>query len=206
MWRVEYLACTASLDTKRLCSFSLKVCDQISPVFYSPQTSNPKPWLVCVSTSTINDVLINRMLALPNDHVIVLCHGFLGFDRFGPFDYFRDVADNLKGNHVISPKVSMVDGIEDRAKQLDKQIRAKLPDLALPQNVMPKVHLIGLSSVAICSHIVLIFRGIRSQHGWAGCQTSCVCARRRKTTRKDPPLRGVVRHHRVDASPWVARW
>jgi hypothetical protein len=84
----------------------------------------------------------------------------------------------LKGNHVISPKVSMVDGIEDRAKQLDKEIRAKLPDLALPQNVMPKVHLIGLSSVAICPHIFPIFRGIRSQHGWAGCQTSRVCSRR----------------------------
>jgi hypothetical protein len=105
-------------------------------------------------------------------------HGFLGYDRFGPFVYFEGVADHLKGNHVITPKVSMVDGIEDRAKQLDKEIRAKLPDLALPQNVMPKVHLIGLSTAAICSYIFLIFGGIRSQHGWARCQTSRVRARR----------------------------
>ena len=81
---------------------------------------------------------------LPNDHVIVLCHGFLGFYRFGPYDHFRDVADNLKGNHVITPKVSMVDGIEKRAIQLDEQIKLHLPKLPLPPDVMPKVRLIGL--------------------------------------------------------------
>ncbi|KAJ6629777.1 hypothetical protein B0H10DRAFT_2208333 [Mycena sp. CBHHK59/15] len=83
------------------------------------------------------------MLALPNDHVIVLCHGFLGFDSFGPFDYFWGVAANLKCNHVISPKVSMIDGIEERAKQLDQGIKPELAELPLPTNVTPKVHLIG---------------------------------------------------------------
>jgi len=69
----------------------------------------------------------------------------MGMDRFGPFDYFREVAANLKGNHVITTKVSMIDGIEVRAKQLDKEIKSKLDDLALPANVTPKVHLIGHS-------------------------------------------------------------
>ena len=68
----------------------------------------------------------------------------MGFDKFGPLDYFRDVADNLKGNHVITPKVSMVDGIEKRAVQLDEQIKFHLGKLAFPKKVIPKVHLIGL--------------------------------------------------------------
>ncbi|KAJ7191152.1 Alpha/Beta hydrolase protein [Mycena pura] len=87
------------------------------------------------------------MATLPNDHVIVLCHGFLGFQKLGPIEYFRDVAANLqlKGNHVISPEVSKIDGIEERAEQLDQEINSKLKELQLPPNVTPKVHLIGHS-------------------------------------------------------------
>jgi len=87
------------------------------------------------------------MSTLPNDHVVVLCHGFLGFANIGPFEYFRDVAANLrlKGNHVISPAVSMIDGIDERANQLDQGIKSKLIELQLPPNVTPKVHLIGHS-------------------------------------------------------------
>ncbi|KAJ7191151.1 Alpha/Beta hydrolase protein [Mycena pura] len=102
------------------------------------------------------------MANLPSDHVIVLCHGLLpGFREFGPIEYFRDAAANLqlkgpieyfrdvaatlrlKGNHVISPEVSKIAGIEKRAEQLDQEIKLKLKELQLPSNVTPKVHLIG---------------------------------------------------------------
>ncbi|KAJ7191150.1 Alpha/Beta hydrolase protein [Mycena pura] len=106
------------------------------------------------------------MATLPNDHVIVLCHGFLpGFREYGPNEcfrdaarklqlkgpmkYFRDVAANLqlRGNHVISPEVSRQpgpgSGIEKRAEELAQQIESKLKELQLPSNVTPKVHLIG---------------------------------------------------------------
>ncbi|KAJ7189425.1 Alpha/Beta hydrolase protein [Mycena pura] len=110
----------------------------------------------------INEILISSILALPNDHVVVLCHGFLaGFREFGPIEYFRDAAANLqlkgpieyfrdvaatlrlKGNHVISPEVSKIAGIKQRAEQLDQEIKSKLKELQLPSNVTPKVHLIG---------------------------------------------------------------
>lgn len=117
--------------------------------------SNPanvsKPWPVCSSTISISKHSDWSLPALPNDHVIVLCHGFMGFDSYGPFDYFRGVAENLQGNHVIAPKVSPTSGIEVRAKQLDKGIKDMLQDLPLPAGVTPKVHLIGLFYYNVCS-------------------------------------------------------
>jgi hypothetical protein len=83
---------------------------------------------------------------LPRDHVIALCHGFLGFETIGRLRYFNNIVDNpnMKGNQIIVPEVSMFFyGIEKRAKQLDRQIKLKLKKLDLPPDCTPKIHVIG---------------------------------------------------------------
>ncbi|KAF8714256.1 hypothetical protein AX14_012860 [Amanita brunnescens Koide BX004] len=58
------------------------------------------------------------------DATIVLCHGFLGFEKVGPFKYFRGVEQGLKdiGCKVITPQVSKTGSIEERAKELNMEI------------------------------------------------------------------------------------
>jgi triacylglycerol lipase len=56
---------------------------------------------------------------------IILCHGFLGFSKIGPVEYFRGVVkhfkDDLKHN-VITPKVDPTQSIAVRGSQLRQQI------------------------------------------------------------------------------------
>jgi triacylglycerol lipase len=68
--------------------------------------------------------------AAPRAHPIVLAHGFMGFGTIGVpgfrQDYFRGVAARLRklGVEVYATRVAPVAGIEARADQLARQIRA----------------------------------------------------------------------------------
>lgn len=76
------------------------------------------------------------------DATIVLCHGFLGFTKVGPVEYFRGVEDELKafGCKVITPQVDPTGSIEERAKKLNEEI-IKLLKVTPGTNV--NVHLMG---------------------------------------------------------------
>ncbi|MGE0222751.1 MAG: esterase/lipase family protein [Acetobacteraceae bacterium] len=63
---------------------------------------------------------------MPASPLPVLLHGYLGFVRVGPFQYFRDVAATLRreGIEVLMPKVPSTGSLAERAGVLAAQLRA----------------------------------------------------------------------------------
>ena len=50
---------------------------------------------------------------------IILCHGILGFNKIGPINYFRGVADHFRnlGHKVLVPQVNPTQGYKFRGAQ-----------------------------------------------------------------------------------------
>jgi triacylglycerol lipase len=83
---------------------------------------------------------------VPTDHIIVLCHGFLGFENVGPAQYFNGIRDALvaSGCKVITPRVLPTSDIKTRALNLKEAISDLLRyDIDKEAPAKPKVHLIG---------------------------------------------------------------
>jgi len=59
---------------------------------------------------------------------IVLVHGILGFNRIGPVEYFRGVAEHFRqqGHLVVAPILDPTQGIAYRGAQLRDQVTAAL--------------------------------------------------------------------------------
>lgn len=58
---------------------------------------------------------------------VVLAHGYLGFSKIGPFEYFNGVADDLRKKcrvGVLTPQVSPIGSIRERSVSLQQQIAA----------------------------------------------------------------------------------
>ena len=55
---------------------------------------------------------------------LVLLHGFLGFVRWGPFEYFRGVGDALRAIHIdaLTPEVPADGTIAERAEVLARTL------------------------------------------------------------------------------------
>src|SRR6476661_3503468 len=65
---------------------------------------------------------------------LVLLHGFLGFVRWGPFEYFRGVRDALRAIHIdaLTPEVPADGTIAERAEVLARTLfRSRVPAFAL---------------------------------------------------------------------------
>ena len=65
---------------------------------------------------------------------LVLLHGFLGFVRWGPFEYFRGVGDALRAIHIdpLTPEVPADGTIAERAEVLARTLfRSRVPAFAL---------------------------------------------------------------------------
>lgn len=65
---------------------------------------------------------------------LVLLHGFLGFVRWGPFEYFRGVPDALRAIHIdpLTPKVPADGTIAERAEVLARTLfRSRMRAFAL---------------------------------------------------------------------------
>jgi triacylglycerol lipase len=69
---------------------------------------------------------------------IVLVHGFPGFRKLGPIDYFYKVPDRLRaaGFDVLVTQETPIQTIEARAQQLNDQILARWPDPRSKVNVI----------------------------------------------------------------------
>ncbi len=65
---------------------------------------------------------------------IILCHGFLGFSKIGPVDYFRGVIRHFRDDlhhNVIAPRVDPTQGVAVRGAQLRGQIEQAFTSNAL---------------------------------------------------------------------------
>jgi len=85
---------------------------------------------------------------------IVLCHGLLGFDRLGPFDYFMKIKTALSfaGANVHVTTVPPISSIAARAARLKEQLQV------ITQQHKTKVHVIahsmgGLDARYLVSHL-----------------------------------------------------
>ncbi|KAI6156847.1 Alpha/Beta hydrolase protein [Pisolithus tinctorius] len=97
---------------------------------------------------------------ISTDNYVVLCHGFPGTDSMMGLSYFNGIKDDLtsRGCKVITPKVSMTGGIDERAKQLDSQI-GKLLDLH-SSSTKPDLHLICHSMGGLDARRLVHFSGL----------------------------------------------
>jgi len=76
---------------------------------------------------------------------IVLCHGFPGFDRIGPVNYFAGVKKHLEATckdiRVLTPEVSAFGSIKTRTENLADILRGDTRG--------EKLHLIGKTILTI---------------------------------------------------------